>query len=184
MLNYFLLIILLSLVLIAQNIILLNEETLILVCFITFCYLAVKNLSTSFKTNLDIRSNKIEVTLKNSLKQTSYTLNNTLNIQNRFWIVFNEFKSLGNNCLDVINVITDWSLRNSIKETRIPFPKRLQFISRVENQAAQLITLLIIRKLKKTTSLKTFCSSKLVNPHFVCLDKVNIREYIQSIVKN
>lgn len=84
MLNYFLLIILLSLVLIAQNIILLNEETLILVCFITFCYLAVKNLSTSFKTNLDIRSNKIEVTLKNSLKQTSYTLNNTLNIQNRF----------------------------------------------------------------------------------------------------
>lgn len=107
MLNYFTITTLLSLILIAQNVILLNEETLILICFVTFCWLATKNLSNSFSTHLDARSQKIENDVKASLSHVSYTLSSTLNIQDRFWIVFKQFKSLGGNCLNVINVMTD-----------------------------------------------------------------------------
>lgn len=184
MFNYFLITILLSLILVAQNVILLNEETLILICFITFCWLTIKNLSNTFSTDLDMRSKKVENDIKSSLNRVSSILNSTLNIQDRFWIVFGEFKSLGKNCLNIVNVITQWSLRNSIKIAKLPFPKRLQFILRLENQTTHLLSLLVIHKLKKITVLKHFCLVTLKNPHFTCLNKISTREYIQSIIKN
>lgn len=184
MFNYFAITILAVLILIAQNVILLNEETLILICFITFSWLAVKNLSTSVTQDLDSRSVTIENDLKNSLKHVSDTLISTLDIKDRFWNVFNEFKSLGNNCLKVIDVMTLWSVQNSIENTKVPFPKRLQFISILESQTAQLLSLLVIHKLQKITDLKNFCHVHLNNPHFVCLNKISTREYIHSITKN
>lgn len=84
MLNYFAITTLAVLILIARNVILLNEETLILVCFITFSWLAVKNLSGSVAQDLDTRSTTIENDIKKSLKHVSNTLDNTLNIKDRF----------------------------------------------------------------------------------------------------
>ena len=184
MLNYFAITTLAVLILIAQNVILLNEETLILVCFITFSWLAVKNLSGSVAKDLDIRSATIENDLKKSLKYVSNTLSNTLGIKDRFWNVFNEFKSLGNNCLNIVNVMTMWSVKSSIENAKVPFPKRLQFISRLESQTAQLLSLLVAHKLQKVTNLKHFCHVHLNNPHFACLGKISTREYINSIIKS
>jgi len=184
MLNYFAITTLAVLILIAQNVLLLNEETLILICFITFSWLAVKNLSSSVAQNLDFRSATIEKELKKSLKHDSDALISTLNIKDRFWNVFNEFKSLGNNCLGIVNVMTTWSVQSSMENAKAPFPKRLQFVSILESQTTQLLSMLVIHKLQKITELKHFCHVQLNNPHFVCLNKISTREYIHSITKN
>ena len=184
MLNYLAITTLAVLILIARNVILLNEETLILVCFITFSWLAVKNLSGSVAQDLDTRATTIENDIKKSLKRVSNTLDNTLNIKDRFWNVFNEFKGLGNNCLNVVNVMTSWSVKSSVENAKVPFPKRLQFISRLESQTTQLLSLLVVHKLQKVTNLKHFCHIHLNNPHFACLNKISTREYINSIVKS
>jgi len=106
MLNYFVLIILLFLVLIAQNIILLNEEILILSCFITFCWLTLKNFSVAFSENLNARANKIEKLLKTSLKDISGVLKSILNIQKKFRNLFQTFVLLETKCYIFINAIT------------------------------------------------------------------------------
>lgn len=184
MLNYFAIVTLTVLVLIAQNVLLLNEETLILICFITFSWLAVRNLSVSVAQDLDSRSTTIETDLRKSLKYISDTLINTLSIKNRFWNVFNEFKALGNNCLKIVDIVTTWSVQSSLENAKVPFPKRLHFISTVENQTVLLLSLLVAHKLQKVTNLKHFCHVVLDNPHFTCLNKISTREYISSIIKN
>ena len=172
------------LVLIAQNIILLNEESLILICFISFCFLCVRNISESIITEFDNRSLIIKETIKKSLNHIFIVLNDMFSTKNRSWNLFNSFKRLESKHLNSINIIFDWSTQNLIENTKIPFLKRLQFIRRLESQTTQLIPLLIIRKLQNIIFLKHFCCLDLNNPHFLCLKKVNTREYIQSIIGN
>lgn len=175
--------ILFFMILISQNILLLNEETLILICFVTFCWLVVQKLSFLVKKDLDIKSYKIKKTVQKSLVDVSSSLETTLSIQDKFWALFHNFKLLGNFCSKFVNLVTDWSVRHTIKFNRIPFSKRLQFIIRIENQTTKLISLLLIRKLHKIAELKQFYRSKLSNPYFMCSYKINIREYIQAIYR-
>ena len=183
MLNYFITTILVLLLLISQNILLLNEEVLILICFITFCWLALKNLSESFKDDLDKKSNTIEKELKQSLNKTILPLQSMLNIQHRFWNLFFNFKSMGNNCIKFVNSITDWSVNHKIKLSKAPFPKRLQFVFRLEEQASKLISLILIHKLQNVINLKHYYSYNLNNTYFICTNKISIREYLQIIKK-
>jgi hypothetical protein len=152
--NYIILTTLLLLVLVSQNIILLNEETLLLICFITFCYLVTKSISSFLETTLDIKSTKIYDLLKNSLDSLVISIKTSLNIKRKFWALLETFNLLRNFCITFMNIIVDRSISYKNGLSRIPFPKRLQFALRIENQITKLLTLLLVRKLQKVIELK------------------------------
>nr|YP_009114089.1 ATP synthase B chain precursor [Palmaria palmata]AHB62152.1 ATP synthase B chain precursor [Palmaria palmata] len=181
MLNYLVLFVLSTTVLITHNIILLNEETLILVCFITFFWLGTKNLSAGINDNLESKIFTAKNNLERSLKSSLLNLQNLLNMQKRFWVLLQNFKQLGYNCLRFAGLITDAVVSNSAQSLSELFPQKLQFTIRLENQTANLLSKLIILKLRKIVKLKGFYSSVIGNPHFVCSDKIIVRECIQKI---
>nr|BBH10672.1 ATP synthase F0 subunit 4 [Palmaria palmata] len=181
MLNYLVLLILSTTVLIKHNIILLNEETLILICFITFFWLGTKNLSGGINDNLEGKISTVKNNLEGSLKTSLLNLQNLLDMQKRFWDLLQNFKQLGYNCLKFTGLITDAIVANSAQSLLELFPQKLQFTARLENQTAKLLSKLIILKLKKIVELKGFYSSVMSNPHFVCSNKIVVRECIQKI---
>jgi len=108
-------------------------------------------------------------------------LQNLLDMQKRFWGLLQNFKQLGYNCLKFTGLITDVIVANSAQSLSELFPQKLQFTARLENQTAKLLSKLIILKLKKIVKLKGFYSSVMRNPHFVCSNKIVVRECIQKI---
>nr|YP_009441349.1 ATP synthase F0 subunit b [Lympha mucosa]ATN23358.1 ATP synthase F0 subunit b [Lympha mucosa] len=173
--------ILLLILLTFNNIILLNEETLILVCFIVFSFLFSKNVGTSLRNDLDERNKKIKKLLEISINEISTSLRNVINIKYKFWNLFYNFERLVNHYVKFVYVIVDWFNSRNFKITQAIFSKHLQFIYRIENHTSKLLSLILIKKLKNIASLKSFYSNKLENPHFLCLYKVNIRQCIHSI---
>lgn len=181
MLNYF---VLLFTLLTFNNIILLNEETLILFCFIVFSWLFNKNIGTLLKKDFNNRNVKIKLLIQSSLKDIFISLNSALSIKNKFWNLFYNFELIAKHYLRFAYIVSEWYNIYSLKTTRIAFPQRLQFIYRLENYTLKLLSLILSRKLKNVVQLKYFYSSKLKNPYFTCLYKINIRECLQSIRLN
>lgn len=169
--------------LITQNVILLNEETLILICFCAFCWLSVQNLGNSFAKFFDDRSSKIENEINDSVNSVITQLEQAINLKIQFLNVFNEFKLISINTLKFIDVFSGLLTNYKVNLNRTSFPKRLIFISRLEKQTSRLLTLLIIQKLKKVIELKQFCSETLGVPYFKCTSRIAIREYIRIIEK-
>nr|AVK39578.1 ATP synthase F0 subunit 4 [Sheathia arcuata] len=178
MLNYF---ILLFTLLTFNNIILLNEETLILSCFIVFSWLFNKNVGTLLKKDFNHRSNEIKSTIQLSLKEIEISLNKALNTKYNLWNLFYNFKLLAKHYLKFSYIVSDWYYSYKLKTTKTNFPQRLQFIYRLENCTSKLLSLVLTKKLIKIVQLKSFYSLKLKNPYFICLNKINIRECLQSI---
>lgn len=178
MLNYFTLLLML---LTFNSIILLNEETLILICFIVFSWLFNKNLGMLLKDYLNDRSMKIKNLLKTSLKEVSISLNTAIDTKHKFWNLFYNFERLIRHYLKLSYVVIDWFNDCSFKLTRSTILKHLQFISRIEAHTSKLLSLILIKKLKNIVLLKSFYCTKLENTYFLCLHKINMRQCIRSV---
>nr|YP_010316757.1 ATP synthase F0 subunit 4 [Batrachospermum sp.]UNB13410.1 ATP synthase F0 subunit 4 [Batrachospermum sp.] len=178
MLNYFTL---LFILLTFNNIILLNEETLILLCFIVFSWLFNKNLGILLKNDLSDRSTKIKNLLKTSLKEVSISLNTAINTKHRFWDLFYNFERLTKHYLKFTYIVIDWLNDRNFKSTQSTFLKHLQFVSRIEIHTSKLLSLILIKKLKNVVLLKSFYSTKLENPYFTCSHKINVRQCIRFV---
>lgn len=178
MLNYF---ILLFTLFTFNNVVLLNEETLILVCFIIFSWLFNKNVGTLLKKDFNRRSNEIKSTIQFSLKEILISLNKSLNIKYKLWGLFYNFELLAKHYLKFAYIAADWYNVHKLKTAKVTFPQRLQFIYRLENCTSKLLSLVLTKKLTKIVQLKSFYSLKLKNPYFICLYKINVRECLQSI---
>lgn len=164
-----------------NNVILLNEETLILICFIIFSWLFNKNVGISLKKDFNSRSNEIKSTIQFSLKDISISLNKTLSTKYKLWSLFYNFELLANHYLKFAYIAANWYNAYKLKTTKVAFPQRLQFIYRLENCTSKLLSLVLAKKLTKIAQLKFFYSLKLKNPYFICLYKINVRECLQSI---
>nr|YP_009515575.1 ATP synthase F0 subunit 4 [Kumanoa mahlacensis]AVK39529.1 ATP synthase F0 subunit 4 [Kumanoa mahlacensis]UEQ11859.1 ATP synthase F0 subunit 4 [Kumanoa mahlacensis] len=179
--RYFTLAILVLLILIFRGILLLNEETLILICFIIFSWLFSQNVGDSTKQSLVERSSSIKYTIHDSLKEVTFSLSTVISVRHKLWELFYNFKTLVNHYLKFVSLIISYFGNYSIQVSKLPFPKRLQFIFRLENQIVKLLSLILVKKLQKVVELKHFFMSELNNPHFLCQYKISIREHIQNI---
>nr|YP_009515553.1 ATP synthase protein subunit 4 [Kumanoa ambigua]AVK39506.1 ATP synthase protein subunit 4 [Kumanoa ambigua] len=179
--RYFVLLTLVLLVLVFHGILLLNEETLILICFTIFSWLFNRNVGNSIKKSLTERNSNIKFTIYNSLKEVTFSLNIIVNTKHKFWELFYSFKILVNHYLKLVNLIIFYFNNHNIQVLKLPFPKRLQFIFKIENQIVKLLSLILIKKIQGSVELKQFFVFKFNDPHFLCQYKINIQEYIQSI---
>nr|YP_009130768.1 Ymf39 [Agarophyton chilense]AKA27623.1 Ymf39 [Agarophyton chilense]ASP44551.1 ATP synthase F0 subunit 4 [Agarophyton chilense]UAD89524.1 ATP synthase F0 subunit b [Agarophyton chilense] len=170
-----------SLILISKNIILLNEETLILLCFITFCYLGFTKLKDSIAEDFDNQKNKI----RNEFLESFQLVLNSVSINLKWWKIFpglitnfvrleTHLKSLSSVMVLQLPIIKNHEIKRK-------YFKKLAFTKRLEQHTNKLIVLLLIKKIEKITFLKYFYSTKIKISPFKCNSQIALREYIEII---
>nr|YP_010484896.1 ATP synthase F0 subunit 4 [Hypnea cervicornis]UVW80590.1 ATP synthase F0 subunit 4 [Hypnea cervicornis] len=174
-------VVLLSVILVYSNVIILNEETLILVCFITFSLIAFNKLKGSISEDLQKDSNKIEFFVLKSFKELQHSLESILGYKSTFQHIIVNFQSLKNHVI-IFGNETSKELPNYVsKKIEITYPKKLIFIKRLENQTGKLLALLVNQKLNKITSIQNFYTYNCKVTNFLCINKIILREYFQVI---
>lgn len=170
--------------LVTQKILLLNEESLILLCFIMFILLSVNNLGISLNNSLRNQSIQISESLIYSLKNLLITLKKHSLLKEDFRIVFlnfSKFKDHYNHLILILgNLISSYTKYNLI----LAYNKRLLFIDKVEKQTIKLLNTIIIKKLGSIVKIKYFYNSSIKITSFLNLNTILLRECIQLINLN
>nr|YP_009365196.1 Ymf39 [Gracilaria changii]ARJ60478.1 Ymf39 [Gracilaria changii]ART65147.1 ymf39 [Gracilaria changii] len=181
MLINFSIIFLLSLILISKNIILLNEEILILLCFITFCWLGFTKLKDSLNMDFKNQKDAIKVKFLESFKSIVNSLSTSLKWQKLFTLLITNFSVLEKHFKRLsLKTVQKLPLLQE-QEIQKVYLKKLLFTKRLEQQTSKLISLLLIKKIERVTFLKYFYSTRVKIPVFQCNYKIILREYIETI---
>ena len=69
----------------------------------------------------------------------------------------------------------------TIYKLNLVFPKRFNFVQRLEHQVSKIVVLFIIKKLNQIILIKPFFNKKIKVTNFLCFYKINMREYIEII---
>lgn len=177
--NYFFLL----LIFIHYNIILINEESLILLCSFSFSWLVIEYLSTLIKNEFKRRSLNLEKVIKTNLNCLILTLKLNLSTQIKLLRIHKDLGKLATFCYKLISKITIWSTKSLNNNVKLDFLRRLELISNTEKQISKIITVLLISKLEKTSLLSHFLVHRLNNQYFLCIYKTNIRNVINLLSK-
>nr|YP_010726693.1 Ymf39 [Cystoclonium purpureum f. stellatum]WDY85180.1 Ymf39 [Cystoclonium purpureum f. stellatum] len=172
---------LLSFVLVYQNIIILNEESLILICFITFCWIIFNKLGNFIFNDLNNQAIKIENSLINSLNSLLKELLITIKFKNKFKNIAISFKILGDHFLKYGYAISNKLPFYINQNQNNIYKKKLIFTYRLEQQSTKLLALLLNYKLNKITNTQKFFIYNLQLPHFICINNIILREYLEII---
>nr|WOL37365.1 ATP synthase F0 subunit b [Polyopes affinis] len=170
-----------SLFLISQNILLLNEETLILICFVTFCWLSFSRLSELVNTSFVDRSKKIEQSFVDSLSQVEETLNINSDLQQKFKKLVFDFKILKDHFIVLNKVVSNKLVNYLVQNSQTTYLSKLVFTQRLEQQTTKLLALLLSKKLYRIALLRQFYAQKLKLSSFLCFYKISLREYLEII---
>lgn len=178
--NYFI-VTLVFIILISQDIFLFNEESLILICFISFCFISVKNLNFFVNSFFQSNSKKIEITFTNSFTPLLVVL-----IQKIKWLSKLKKLKLYFNFLKNYYNYFNYEISNKLNnyqnyQIQLKFNSKMNFIVLVEAQFLKLLILLLIQKIQKISTLNQFFNSKLKIKTFQCFHKILLREYFDAI---
>nr|YP_011017564.1 ATP synthase F0 subunit b [Antithamnionella miharai]WQF69339.1 ATP synthase F0 subunit b [Antithamnionella miharai]WQF69364.1 ATP synthase F0 subunit b [Antithamnionella miharai] len=171
----------LLLILVNTKFILLNEETLILICFITFCWLGSIKLNNAINNYFKLQQSSIKFKIQNSFVQNLNDLNNliTHNNKNRIWNL--KFLELKNHFLefskDFVQLFPSFCQANFQNNIF----KKLIFTKRLEQQMIKLISLVLIEKLHKIIVIQKFLETTLQFKPIFTIKKIALREYFKKI---
>nr|WQF69675.1 ATP synthase F0 subunit b [Ceramothamnion sp.] len=172
---------LIAFLLVKFNIILLNEETLILIVFSAFCVLSTFRLRSSvekyFSTQLvTIQSNLFlsNSKLTESFSSQSYNIDISSNWVNEFLKLKTHLKTFNNLIFNNLIKFYQFTLFHKLQ-------KKLIFSKRLEQQISKLVSLIILEKLTKNLQTKKFCENTLLLKKFKVVEKFYFREYLKKI---
>ena len=165
-----------------QNIILINEESLILLCFVVFIWIVFNNFKDNLTNYFDFESGKIKFTLQNSLKQFSIALKqfSTLKINSK--VIYTKFKTWGTYYYNVITILGYKIPKKNKQYLFSLYIKRLSYINKIEQQTIKLLTFIIIQKVNKIIKLKQFYNLNFKIKYFNSLNAICIREAIKNVL--
>nr|WCH58020.1 ATP synthase F0 subunit b [Hypnea brasiliensis] len=170
-----------SFILVYSNIIIFNEETLILICFITFCFIAFNKLKDSTSKDFEINSNNIEASLFKSLVQLASSLESVFVYKSTFRNIALSFQSLKTHFI-TFGIVTSKELpMYVVKNVEVTYPKKLIFTQRLESKTSKLLALLLNYKLSKITSIQNFYTHDCKISTFLCVNKIILREYLKVL---
>ena len=167
--------------LVAQNVLLLNEESLILLCFISFIGLSVKNLGTPTKDFFSNQSSQIANLLKNSLKQILEFTRSFITFQYSLKNVLYNFIRLKKYYFKLTGIIKTFIPNYNKLYLSQVYKNQMFFINKVENQTIKLLVVIIIQNLDTIIKSKRFYRSYIKSSQFLCLDAISLRESIKQI---
>ena len=174
---------LIALILINFKIILINEETLILICFSVFCFL----FSTRLSNNVEHFFKSQAETTKSELVNSSVKLISTTEIKKKklqttnawphvFSNLRTDFKAFNSFVLTQFNSFYQAELQKKIH-------KKLEFSARLELQLTKMFILVITEKLQKFVKLQNFFNGVLKVSSFKTIKKIYFREHLQKLTK-
>lgn len=170
-----------SLILIYQNILLLNEETLIFICFLVFCSVMFVKLKEPVQNELEQNIQKIETTLKISLGYVLKTLKINLEKQKKFQSLPKSFEILGNHFFKLSSAISNESPALLNKKSESIYTKKFTFVLRLEKQTFKLLALLISQKLGKLLTTQKFCTQELKIPNFIRFQNITLLKHLMRV---
>nr|YP_009500458.1 ymf39 [Gracilariopsis heteroclada]AXE43620.1 ymf39 [Gracilariopsis heteroclada] len=174
-------IIIISLILISKNVILLNEETLILLCFVVFCLISFNKLKDSLNKDFLNQTNKIENDFKESFDLILTSLNTSLQWQSIFINTTTNFNLLKSYLKKLNTKITERLPLIHSQSVQKVYLKRLSFTQILGQQTGKIIILLLMKKIEKIAILKHFYVTTMNFTSFKCNHKIMLREYIEII---
>ena len=155
MINLFIAVVIFIL-LVTQNVLLLNEESLILLCFIVFVNIGMMKLGESIKLSLDAESTEVNLHLVESLNKllliikgfTSLSINSK-HLLKKYFAIKKYYKTL----TSILSNYFPTYNKNSLNKIYL---KKLIFLNKIEVQTIKLLTTIIIRKLSLVVRIKYF----------------------------
>lgn len=177
--NFFFFLILI--ILISQDFLLFNEESLILICFIGFCWICLDNLGHSITNYFYIQSTKITNDILLSYNNFLTVLKKQIQLNKKKRNLFTYFLKIKNYSLK-FNYYTINKLEQlQINKKQVNFQNKLIFVYNLEKQFLKLITLLIITKIKRLVLLNKFYKNELKIKNFICINKICLYEYFKMV---
>ena len=173
---------LLFLILVYQKFLLLNEESLILLSFVTFTIFGVYQFSSAVSDELSINSQKLELDLQFSFNQQLILFQYFSKNEDNINLLLNAFESLKEHFWNLNKLTSDTLLVYNKQKLAEIYPIRLIFIKRIEHQSIKLISLLISEKLFTITKIKKFYIKNFSINYFDCLQKISLQESISHII--
>lgn len=167
--------------LIAHDVLILNEEILILICFTTFCLVVTYKFGPSIGNNLKHDINTIKKGYENSFHNLENSLDRIQTEKKHTLKSFFDFKLLGLYYLNLINYVVDLQIMKSTKLIKTPSPKKLIFIQYTESQTRRLVPLFIKKQLNCIISIKSFYIKTIPVTKFLCSFKIALREYVYLV---
>ena len=174
-------IIFLLLFLITQKVLLLNEESLILLCFVTFVIFSSNSLSVSINNSLKNQSLQIKTSLIQSLRETLLMFKKFSTLHKNYQLVLEKFKELKRYYNKLVFLLAKLVLPFNKYYLNISYTKKLNFLNKTEEQTIKLLTTIILKKLNLIVKNKHFYNFSIQLPQFICLNSILLRECIQLI---
>ena len=171
----------LFILLVTQKILLLNEESLILLCFITFVFIGMKNLGPSFDTSLQVQSKVIQENISISLKNLLSIFEKFRVFNKNFKFNLNKFVEWKNYYKNFVSLLGTLILNYNTYHLSSTYTKKLLFVNKIEQHTLKLLTVILIKKLSSIIKIKYFYNSSVKINHFLNINKILLRECIQLI---
>nr|YP_009502227.1 ATP synthase B chain precursor [Porolithon onkodes]ASB29829.1 ATP synthase B chain precursor [Porolithon onkodes] len=167
--------------LVTQKILLLNEESLILLCFIIFVKLSTDMLGDSIKKSSKVQSNEIKINLIESLKKLlaviqSFTLlsSNSRRFLKKIIFIKSYYRTIISSLSSYIPIYNKFHLTAF-------YTKKLAFLDKTEEQTIKLLTTVIIRQLNLIIKTKYFYTNYIKFNQLLSTTNISVRERIQLI---
>ena len=169
------------LLLITQKILLLNEESLILLCFITFISLSFYNLGESVNSSLQEQSSQIKNTLSQSLQTLFVTLQQFSILHKSYKSTLKKFTSLKVHYYKLVALLARLVSTFGASYLNLSYNKKLNFLNKIEEQTIKLFIAVVLKKLNLIIKNRYFFISSIQISQFKCLDSILLRECIQLL---
>lgn len=142
--------------LVSTKILLLNEESLVLLCFVAFTYLVISKLGNNVSVELDKRADKIKFELNDSFKEVENHLRTTVSMYNLNYGLKEQINSLKNFCdLNTKNLV--YKMHENLNfHVKTEFPKKLSIVLIIEEEVNFLLCTLFCLELDKMINLNRF----------------------------
>ena len=172
------------LILSSNNIVLLNEETLILICFTLFIWLSWNSLGIATYEYFYNYSQLIESSIKNPLVLILNNVKNFTLLKTKSKILIVVFVNLKTHFLNLISLIF-YILPCFYDSKRQSYYFKYFFLAKqLEQQSTKLLTILILKKLVKLAILKQFYLKTFDLAQFTCLYKISLQESLTKIIQS
>ena len=171
----------LFILLVTQKILLLNEESLILLCFIIFVFIGIKNLGSSVDTSLQLQSKGIQKNLSISLKNLLSIFEKFIVFNKNFRFNLNKFVEWKNYYKSFVSLLGTLILSYNTYNLSSIYTKKLLFVNKIEQHTLKLLTIILVKKLSSIIKIKYFYNSSVKINHFLNINKILLRECIQLI---
>lgn len=167
--------------LVTQKVLLLNEESLILLCFITFVFITINNLGASINNSLQSHSLYIKKNIVQSLSKLLLILKNFSILKDNWNLIKIKFMRLETYYKKLILILSKLIISYNTSYLSLTYNKKFIFINKIEDQTLKLLTTIILSKLTSIIKVKYFYNSTIKVNSILSKNTILLRECIQLI---